>query len=795
MSRPAWLASLLALGAASYCSAAPTDYFWNTTADGNYADGANWTPTGPPTDADNANFNLGSSGYTVTLSAPGSVRAVNIANDTVTMDLGSNSLTAEYVANPAPTSIAIGANGGDTGSLTVTNGTLIGPSIVVGGAGTGNLSIQNSGQVAATSTLRAGGTGSQITVDGSGSALFAGPTIVGSGGNASLTVQNAANVGLYTLEIGDHGTGGVVFDGANTLVGFSGGLVTVGSQTGSGTLVFQNGVQVANSASSTTNRFDISIGKAADATGVVTATDAGTKVLANVVNVGENGQGTLNVLNGAQFDISGAATRVAANAGSTGALKVDGAGSAYNSTGDVRIGNANSDSAALDVTNGGTLKATWYYAGGSAASPSVTNVTGTGSSLTASSELAIGFNGAAKLNVANGGQVVTEQLYIAAQNDGAVTVDGAGSVLQLNSDAIIGRAGAGSLLVQNGGSLVNGAGVTTRRFVVGEETNGTVTLDGPTTQANTDSQIQVGLNGSGQLRLINGAKWDNAGNSVTLGVNAGSAGEMIVDGAGSAFVTLGNVAVGPGGAATTVRLLNGGSLQAGTANLFAQGNVIVDAASHLTAAINNAGRIQNDGLITGDVVNQHGGILSGSGVIDGTLTLNSGSVLAPGDSPGTLTAGDTTWNGGATYQVEINSALGTAGQDPGWDLFNVTGTLTLNGSTGNRMFIALDSLGLDNLPGNLGDFDPLSAHSWLIATTSGGIANFAQDSFWVNAAGFDGGLYQNHFFVSQSGNDLYLNYSVAAIPEPGALALLGLGAAILFLARRRRLTAPRHECD
>jgi hypothetical protein len=58
------------------------------------------------------------------------------------------------------------------------------------------------------------------------------------------------------------------------------------------------------------------------------------------------------------------------------------------------------------------------------------------------------------------------------------------------------------------------------------------------------------------------------------------------------------------------------------------------------------------------------GVLAGTGSV-GNLVVNSGGVLAPGNSPGTITAADVAWNGGGSYLWEINDALGTAGADPG----------------------------------------------------------------------------------------------------------------------------------
>src|SRR5262245_20919323 len=44
-----------------------SDYFWNAPASGTFTAPGSWNPSGVPGAADNANFNLGSTGYEVTL--------------------------------------------------------------------------------------------------------------------------------------------------------------------------------------------------------------------------------------------------------------------------------------------------------------------------------------------------------------------------------------------------------------------------------------------------------------------------------------------------------------------------------------------------------------------------------------------------------------------------------------------------------------------------------------------------------------------------------------------------------
>ena len=91
--------------------------------------------------------------------------------------------------------------------------------------------------------------------------------------------------------------------------------------------------------------------------------------------------------------------------------------------------------------------------------------------------------------------------------------------------------------------------------------------------------------------------------------------------------------------------------------------------------------------------------------------------MSPGNSPGTLNVvGNATWAGGS-YLWEINDALGVAGSDPGWDLEDITGTLTINGP----YTINVDSLTIANAQGDADNFNAATDYSWIIATAAGGV--------------------------------------------------------------------------
>jgi autotransporter-associated beta strand protein len=190
------------------------------------------------------------------------------------------------------------------------------------------------------------------------------------------------------------------------------------------------------------------------------------------------------------------------------------------------------------------------------------------------------------------------------------------------------------------------------------------------------------------------------------------------------------------------------------------------------------------------------GTLAGSGKV-ANLTVNGGTIAPGVTGAGKLTAdgASVAWNDGTRFQFEFSNPIGDSSvAGTNWDLLDITvGTLALSGT----ITVRVDAWNSGNtthaiLPTD-SVFDPSSTYQWLFARAAGGITGFGGSTFVIDAttSGFGvfgtGNAYTpvagQGFWVSQAGNELYLNYS--AVPEPSGLTVVGL-IATTFAARRRR---------
>jgi autotransporter-associated beta strand protein len=222
-----------------------------------------------------------------------------------------------------------------------------------------------------------------------------------------------------------------------------------------------------------------------------------------------------------------------------------------------------------------------------------------------------------------------------------------------------------------------------------------------------------------------------------------------------------------------------------------EGTLQISSGGSITSAttISNTATLLVNGTAGAVTVNS-GGSLGGSGTNNGAVTLISGSLLKPGNSPGNLTAASSVWNSGATYEWQITSLTGTAGTD--WDLFTVTGGLDLSALSSSATFnLSLDSAGA------LAGFSDTSEYTWTFAKAASITGLSSTDAgtdisslFNILAANFNGGAGPANGFKVLVGETSggYTSLNLKAVPEPSASSLMGIGLAALMIVRtfRRR---------
>ena len=252
--------------------------------------------------------------------------------------------------------------------------------------------------------------------------------------------------------------------------------------------------------------------------------------------------GTLNIEAGGVLDSQNTLVGFA----NEGTIRVTGVGSRLNNSEELAIGL--SGSGTLAVEDGGEVFSA-TGAVGTAVSQGLATVTGAGSKWTNSGELRIS---SGNLTVEAGGQVSSNGGTIGEDNDTSaeVLVTGSGSKwtnsgsLSLGIDNIINSL-AGPTATLN---IQDGAEVSNTSAVIGINRNAMVTVENAGSKWTNSSSLTVGLNANGELQVRSGGEVSST--SGFIGQQSGSTGTVIVTGVNSKWTNSDALLVGSKGTGT-----------------------------------------------------------------------------------------------------------------------------------------------------------------------------------------------------------------------------------------------------
>lgn len=737
---------------------------WNTNGNYTVASGATLAVQNGVTEPNVAtmlattNFAAGSSiGFDTTTANRTYASAIaNTAQGVLGLNkIGTNTLTlngtSTYTGNTTITSgtLQVG-NGTDAGSIAST-GAIINNASLVFNVGAGNRTVgvvvSGSGGVAqnGTGTLTLSGNNTytgNTTVNagtlkaGSAQAFGVGSAVtLGTATGATLDL-NGNNVSIGRLNGGNATAGTVAFGTSNLTITNSSGTYS-GNLTGSGSLFLTGGnLTLAKSSSNYTGNVTVSSGTtlatAANVSGVLGTNAAGTQA----VTVESGATFSVGAANNAASQLQNIVINGTGNGGAQAALVSSGMGFGSNQVRGIAV----ATDASIFVNSNGAADQRGLVANGPLAGSG--NLTITGGTNSGFLQLSTGTGSVA------GFSGFTGNVNVRSTSSNAANAAG---LISNNATAL--------------GSTANIDLGSNTYFTVGaNQTIGGLTSDGSAAIA---PRVLLGT------RTLTIGSTNNLSGSFA-GVISGTGG-IIKQGTGT-------LSLGGNNTYTGATAVNGGILElTGTGSINNTSGITV-----------NGGVFKNNSsvAVSPSLLTFTSGTIGGTNLSGVTVSIGTNQIVSPGNSPGTLTAGATTFADGGTYVWEINNAT-VGGQGTKWDLL-VPDSLTITAGVGGFTVDLVSLIDPTNLAGAATAFDPNASHYFLFVDSASTISSFSATAFTVDSSAFSNtftGTWSikrgDDIAIGGSDTDLYVAYT--AIPEPAAYTVvLGLGAIGLALYRRRK---------
>jgi len=799
-----------------------TDTFWSASADGTVATGA-WTS------GNAAVFSAGADGtgtHTITLNGQQTADAVWVQQGDITLTgdgltlsatgllRGDSSLTVNsaitatdlsmvgtVVLGNAANSISGTVSIGGTSTITVdqTWGGLTGAGSLDIGANTlnvGNATDSNfGGTLTGTGSLVKTGTG-RVGIEGDISSFAGDVTItdgtlaLGSGTlNGSIsgsgTFEKATTSNMVILSTNNTLTGKTIVGGGilriadQTTLGVTPGSVVADQITLSGggkiqggtaasgvnmTLDANRGITITDGDSGfhTWTGFTTTVNGNITGAGNLGTSDGGTTIINGSINVDGRllaAGGTLTLNGDASF---GGTLQVQSNTTvniNSSTLNADGGisglrgttninlGNGMGGTGtleDIELGNAGSQSHTINHSAGDLTVTKDIRIGHWGGETSVYNMTGgtlsqadtvTNPVAEDQANLFLGIDGTGELHI-SGGTVNTTSMIMDGRTNtaGTDTLTLTGGTLNIGQHGIRAGNAGGTYKIELGGGTVG--------------TTSSSTAAGYDWSASWSSSLNMELTGT------NGnTTFATADKTITLSGDLSGAGGLVKNDTGTLTLSGANTYTGDTTVTTGTLKLDGAGSIASSSKLIVESGASLDVST-----------------VTGGFVLASAQTLSGAGQVLGPIQMAAGSVIAPGNSPDTLTfnAALIMFDGSA-LDIELNGTDGTVGSGVN-DLLTGITNLTLDGT------LRLNSWGDDFSGAQDGD-------RWTVIKYSGALTDnemiLDDSSSSLNlGAGFK-------FELDTTTNPGAVDLVVTTIPEPSSAALLALGGLALVFRRRK----------
>ena len=333
--------------------------------------------------------------------------------------------------------------------------------LFVGQDGTGRLNVINNGQVNTTGSTVIGNASSEIHFDGgtltTGGLIASTAQLTGTGtinthgmifDNIHKTIDSPDDL-VETVILNSEPDQNITLNLDMNVPGVIGA-----GRTGTASLAITNSMEV--------NSTDAYFGYHAGSTGTGTVSGAGTTWnISNSLNVGHGGTGELSVTDGGT--LSCRYCRIANEPGLNGTVTIAGPGSNWTCSSIFVGGDGNG---VLNITNGAIVNKSpevefgGSSIGGAAGTSSIVNVSGAGTMWNNGGSLSVGSSGYGELNITDGGTVNCNDNYyngfilgVQEGSRGKVAVSGTNSAWNISTNLFFGPYGRGEMYLTDGGTV------------------------------------------------------------------------------------------------------------------------------------------------------------------------------------------------------------------------------------------------------------------------------------------------------------------------------------------------------